>query len=686
MHEIFRKSVWKFTFAQKGESDLSLPQHCMKLSITAPSLLLALGATVPVFGQGTFIQAPLGPGGTWNIYQFEFGGLTQKNANITAAGRLDPVMGNSGHVVAIQSAAENNWVWLTMNKGDIWIGLSDREGVAPGASESQVTGNPSTLGWRWTSGEALTFTNWGGGEPNDWNGAEDAAHIRNDSLWNDNGSGYGANDPGVPVISPGTSNDESAGPVFKWAVEYNTASPTPMAGVRMPQIFNQVSNPITDTPLYNAWLVREVRGLTQTGFVYDAVDQAYSGAGAITNGTLPILDVADPDTNGSGGPIITATSPQPYLTNTGGTDDDNILTSAYGRIQVVEGGQYTFQVRADDGFALRIRGATFTGSGGDGYIDPFDSSTMVYPGGTGDANTRAVVNLAPGEYDIDFINWEGAGGAYYEVTSAKGDFTAGGTAQWLPVGAQTDMPFINETNAVRLSAPANVATAAGTQSTIAGAISQTDAAIAANTAATGTTNLVVLRDPDDICCSRPGAAIYGQSVQLPNPGSYDNYTTKVWGGLTVNDGDGTAGETITLTFGIFSDDGSALHILGQNFNAVSDFTGDGNASLMSIAGDQSLAAEYPTGNTNAFGRIDLVEGNYNFEGFSFEGGGDSGFEIWYAVGDFLGSGFNASAFRPLSTDTGFTVAGNPGLRLVPEPGSVTLLAFCGLLAFRRRRK
>jgi uncharacterized protein (TIGR02588 family) len=42
------------------------------------------------------------------------------------------------------------------------------------------------------------------------------------------------------------------------------------------------------------------------------------------------------------------------------------------------------------------------------------------------ANTQAVVDLAAGEYNIEFMSWERGGGAFYELTAAKGDFVTSG--------------------------------------------------------------------------------------------------------------------------------------------------------------------------------------------------------------------------------------------------------------------
>jgi hypothetical protein len=99
----------------------------------------------------------------------------------------------------------------------------------------------------------------------------------------------------------------------------------------------------------------------------------------------------------------------------------------------------------------------------------------------------------------------------------------------------------------------------------------------------------------------------------------------------------------------------------------------------------SLTADYFTGNTNAFGRITLLEGTYSFESYMFEGGGGADQETWWAVGDKTATGFD-STFRPLSTLLG--VEANQGWKLVPEPSSlmVTGLGAIGLIGLVRRRK
>ncbi|MFK8185231.1 MAG: lectin-like protein [Phormidesmis sp.] len=78
-----------------------------------------------------------------------------------------------GNLVTINDAAEDKWLTETFGaNGAYWMGLSDsaEEGV-----------------FRWASGEAVTYTNWAAGEPDDFQGTQDYGRINyTDSLqWND---------------------------------------------------------------------------------------------------------------------------------------------------------------------------------------------------------------------------------------------------------------------------------------------------------------------------------------------------------------------------------------------------------------------------------------------------------------------------------------------------------------------
>jgi hypothetical protein len=110
---------------------------------------------------------------TGNEYKLSSQGTWQQAENEARA--------NNGHLVAINSEEENNWLInqfadATTNKTMFWIGFSD----------SRIEGN-----WEWSNNNQVTYTNWNSGEPNnDHNGEDCGVWFNNNStfragLWND---------------------------------------------------------------------------------------------------------------------------------------------------------------------------------------------------------------------------------------------------------------------------------------------------------------------------------------------------------------------------------------------------------------------------------------------------------------------------------------------------------------------
>jgi hypothetical protein len=106
-----------------------------------------------------------------------------------------------GHLASLHSDAANDAVMAAGGAG-AWIGFHDM------LQEVGCTGNGNSAddydaGFVWTDGSTTDYTNWAGGEPNDWNGStaggancdqatngaggEDCTHMRGDGLWNDAG-------------------------------------------------------------------------------------------------------------------------------------------------------------------------------------------------------------------------------------------------------------------------------------------------------------------------------------------------------------------------------------------------------------------------------------------------------------------------------------------------------------------
>ncbi|MFK8185041.1 MAG: NF038122 family metalloprotease [Phormidesmis sp.] len=86
-----------------------------------------------------------------------------------------------GNLVTLNDAIEESWVRETFSMTErLWIGLSD----------AAVEGE-----WQWVSGEAVTYTNWAPGEPNNVQGGQDFGTINYNNQWDDTQiNGYVSNE------------------------------------------------------------------------------------------------------------------------------------------------------------------------------------------------------------------------------------------------------------------------------------------------------------------------------------------------------------------------------------------------------------------------------------------------------------------------------------------------------------
>ena len=507
--------------------------------------------------------------------------------------------------------------------------------------------------------------------------------------WNDNKSGYGANLPTADANSGDENRLQRRGPHGLYhrvgeepsgcAGGFPTSRPDPA----LPRVF---PSPLARMPgqagTASAWGSTSVSDLGGPGNIWGALGRLYATGRRharrwnrslrSTSMTLRMAVTKDP-----------SLVPQaPRVGDTPGVADDDWVSTMKGTIQVPagQGGAYTFNVRSDDGFALRIlsqaNGAAplvqhqFTSMRtveGGGSID--QDGTLIFRNGTGDSNTQGVINLAPGKYDVEFVTWDGCCGGFYEVSTAKGDFvnTFGPPANWTLLGDPTVKPGSGPFKQVaRLNAAANVKNTEGFGGAVVGDAITT---FRSGPTLTGESNVndVILIAENGVGPAPANTVSPTRHHLFPNGGG-DNFFTQVTGSLKVLDTDGLAGET--MTFGLFADDNAALRIVGQNFTSA---VGDGSTAIGTPAGESDtwLIADFATGNTNARGLITLTEGDYNFEAFQLELGGGAGLQVWVAPGDRTTSGFGSGAFSPLVLDVlpDAVIPANPGLGLVAGPGT-----------------
>lgn len=97
-----------------------------------------------------------------------------------------------GHLVAINDAAEESWLRTAISSAErLWIGLNDA------ASNGTFV---------WSNGDAVTYTNWAGGEPNNCCGGETYVVVNwlSSGQWNDlpdTGAGFAGGHRGIVEVA-----------------------------------------------------------------------------------------------------------------------------------------------------------------------------------------------------------------------------------------------------------------------------------------------------------------------------------------------------------------------------------------------------------------------------------------------------------------------------------------------------
>jgi|GEM_PF-3498564 len=289
----------------------------------------------------------------------------------------------------------------------------------------------------------------------------------------------------------------------------------------------------------------------------------------------PNLNFVDPATNGSAG-VAGCARPFPgealsNSTNGGAARDDNyVVTTAHASIQITEEADYTFNFRGDDGFMFRIKAANgpdpkFIYTGGPGSVDEAAQNIIYFPTGTGDVNTRGIMHLLAGVYHIEYMTWEGGGGFWYQVSSAKGFFANNeDTTSWRPIGYTT-------TETAPLAYPAmagdwtvlSTAPGAPIGGNLQGADAAVDAAVAADAAAaTSLWPVINFQDPEGGGTSRIGGDSPWPRNVAADPdngitGNDDNFAMRMSGTLRILE-DGH------YLIGYQGDDGSRLTIGGTH--------------------------------------------------------------------------------------------------------------------------
>ncbi|CAN5402353.1 hypothetical protein BH23VER1_BH23VER1_12750 [soil metagenome] len=363
-----------------------------------------------------------------------------------------------------------------------------------------------------------------------------------------------------------------------------------------------------------------VRNLSQLAeFLRDVEFGGASFVGEFV-GSLPTLNHQD----SGGGGVFGDNQPFPEAPNPG--FEDNVAMIARGSVIIPADGEYTFQVRSDDGFLLRFLDPAndFTSVSGNGALTLSGKSEIIHFAGTGDSNTRGVATLTAGVHDLVFAWWEGEGGAHFEVSAAMGAFTAhNGLFRLIgdesPAGATVVGLGVTE--------PGWTVTHIGPN--LDPMISDGFGGIGAGTFEFS------INDRMDAAEGNPDNTSIHPEVHFGDNGAFYPFPGGVsWPGNTPGDDNdyamrGTATLDIPASgnyyLGFQSDDGAYLDVIGRDWTMiVENVTGEGVLVEREPGSGvfDRMITEVGTGNSRTIGLINLPAGEYPLEfGFYERGGG-----------------------------------------------------------------
>lgn len=127
-----------------------------------------------------------------HYYEFIGTGASWNDSRLQAASTS--YLGLYGHLATITSLEEQTFVFSSI----VQPNLPDSRSYAAWLGGFQPAGSPEPAGgWLWVTSESWTYSSWGGGEPNNSGGEENALAMWGDGTWNDYiGSAFGAPDFG----------------------------------------------------------------------------------------------------------------------------------------------------------------------------------------------------------------------------------------------------------------------------------------------------------------------------------------------------------------------------------------------------------------------------------------------------------------------------------------------------------
>jgi len=426
------------------------------------------------------------------------------------------------------------------------------------------------------------------------------------------------------------------------------------------------------------WGIREIQSGTALNNLNDALGAVSGGGTNHVDYTAPIVNLQD---TGGRGNFLNDSLYRIDADQTGVETDGvtNVAVVATGTIRIPTTGMYTFGVNSDDGFQMTIGGQRFEAAFGQGGTAIDANGSLNFVNGRGTADSLGTIFLKAGDYPIQVVNWEGGGGAAVEVYASPGIKTGFDDDTFNLIGGPTIVR--NGQNKVQ-----TVSTWTYQQYTNAHNVTEVinkhfginnSPAVLGVTATVPTVNF---HDPE-------GSNTGNHTPVAVFPGDTPGVDNNDFGGFAQATLTLTAADADRYTFVMYTDDDSRFRILlgGVPVPLVGRTIGDAFDSD-GVNGNDSFGTNGCC--FDQFGHYDLTAGTYTIEAAFHEGGGGAGFFLYGTKG--YRNSFDPAAFQLLGENANggaWTTQVAPGLQLVPEPTSISLLglAAVGLMARRRRQ-
>lgn len=138
-------------------------------------------------------------------------------------------------------------------------------------------------------------------------------------------------------------------------------------------------------------------------------------AGTNSTAVAEVVNHSDPD---DGGNLNAGAFPNDiaFPNDAPGADDNDFATLVTGALHIPDDGTWFLGFNSDDGGALQIMGQSWTGVVADATGNAvIDADWLKTDAWTGWSYTVGEIELAAGDYDFNFVSYEGGGGAFVEV-------------------------------------------------------------------------------------------------------------------------------------------------------------------------------------------------------------------------------------------------------------------------------